>query len=206
MSDLEDKSGGETVFTKGSRGDGEAASKEEVVRLLRESAEIDSLEPGSWEEDMVVQCRSKLAIRPKKSRAVLFYSQYPNGTVDGMSLHGGCPVLEGTKWAANLWVWNAARKEFDHAPFKFGQEEKKAATEGSFTSISALFFNSGQDEQFAGARLFWHDQYFGELGAGESVRVNTNVSHVWNVLDRQGNVLKSWTITKASSEEQHFTV
>ena len=62
MSDLEDKSGGETVFTKGSRGDGEAASKEEVVRLLRESAEIDSLEPGSWEEDMVIQCRSKLAI------------------------------------------------------------------------------------------------------------------------------------------------
>ena len=25
------------------------------------------------------------------------------------SEHGGCPVLEGTKWAANLWVWNGRR-------------------------------------------------------------------------------------------------
>lgn len=25
------------------------------------------------------------------------------------ALHGGCPVLSGTKWAANLWVWNGVR-------------------------------------------------------------------------------------------------
>jgi hypothetical protein len=31
------------------------------------------------------------------------------GRVDEMSMHGGCPVLEGTKWAANLWVWNGRR-------------------------------------------------------------------------------------------------
>ena len=24
-----------------------------------------------------------------------------------LSLHGGCPVEEGVKWAANKWVWNA---------------------------------------------------------------------------------------------------
>ncbi|KAL7576628.1 hypothetical protein ACA910_005566 [Epithemia clementina (nom. ined.)] len=212
MSDLEESWGGETVFSKGERHNNKTdhiEDRDELTRHLRESGEISMLEPGSWEETMTITCRTKLSVRPQKSRAVLFYSQFPNGTVDNSSEHGGCPVLQGTKWAANLWVWNAARKEFDHAPFKFGQEEeeKKVGTsEGSFTSVSALFFNSGQDERFNGARLYWHDQYFGELGVGESVRVNTYVTHVWNVKDRQGNTLHTWTINQASSEEQHFTV
>ena len=25
-----------------------------------------------------------------------------------MATHGGCPILDGQKWAANLWVWNKA--------------------------------------------------------------------------------------------------
>ena len=62
--------------------------------------------PGSWEGRMVQQCRSKLAVRPTKAHAILFYSQHPDGVHDPSSLHGGCPVLEGTKWAANLWIWN----------------------------------------------------------------------------------------------------
>jgi len=55
------------------------------------------LTEGSWEERMVAQCRSRLAIKPNSARAVLFYSQLPNGEEDRSSLHGGCPVLEGTK-------------------------------------------------------------------------------------------------------------
>jgi len=40
----------------------------------------------------------------------VFYSQHPDGSVNPASAHGGCPVLGGqTKWAANLWVWNAQR-------------------------------------------------------------------------------------------------
>lgn len=34
------------------------------------------------------------------------------GRVDEASMHGGCPVLAGTKWAANLWVWNGPRCEY----------------------------------------------------------------------------------------------
>jgi hypothetical protein len=45
-------------------------------------------------------------VRPKKAHAILFYSQNPSGQHDRNSLHGGCPVLAGTKWAANLWIWN----------------------------------------------------------------------------------------------------
>jgi hypothetical protein len=51
---------------------------------------------------MVADCRSRLSIRPHAGRAVLFYSQHPNGEEDTSSLHGGCPVLSGVKWAVSL--------------------------------------------------------------------------------------------------------
>ena len=50
---------------------------------------------------MVVDCRSRLAVKPHAGRAVLFYSQHPNGEIDNSSLHGGCPVLHGEKWAVS---------------------------------------------------------------------------------------------------------
>lgn len=53
---------------------------------------------------MVVDCRSRLAVRPYAGRAVLFYSQHPNGEEDKSSLHGGCPVLSGTKWAVSRLI------------------------------------------------------------------------------------------------------
>ena len=53
---------------------------------------------------MVADCRSRLAIKPHAGRAVLFYSQHPNGEEDRSSLHGGCPVLHGEKWAVSLTV------------------------------------------------------------------------------------------------------
>ena len=31
------------------------------------------------------------------------------GAMDPTSTHGGGPVLRGTKWGANLWVWNDVR-------------------------------------------------------------------------------------------------
>ena len=34
---------------------------------------------GSWQETLTAQCKSKLAVKPKKTRAVLFYSQLPDG-------------------------------------------------------------------------------------------------------------------------------
>jgi len=61
---------------------------------------------GSWEASMVRDCYSKLAVRPRQGDAVLFYNQGPGGTLEGDSEHGGCPVLTGEKWAANIWVWN----------------------------------------------------------------------------------------------------
>ena len=105
LSDVE--KGGETVFLDGRplpdqplRG----ASAADALAAVRERGLIDGLEPGSWQEEMVVQCQTRLAVRPRQGEALLFYSQLPSGHVDRRSKHGGCPVLEGTKWAANLWV------------------------------------------------------------------------------------------------------
>ena len=47
-----------------------------------------------------------LAVYPKKGDALLFYSQTPNAHLDPQSFHGGCPIIKGDKWGANVWVWN----------------------------------------------------------------------------------------------------
>ena len=35
---------------------------------------------------------------------MLFYSYHPNGTMDEASMHTGCPVIKGIKWAAPVWI------------------------------------------------------------------------------------------------------
>jgi hypothetical protein len=94
-------SGGETVFEKawpeGTTDEQKKRPLKETIHELRESGQIDLLEEGSWEEHLTALCRTRLVIRPKSGRAVLFYSQHPNGQVDEASLHGACPVLAGTK-------------------------------------------------------------------------------------------------------------
>ena len=111
MSDLPEDAGGETVFSEvypPELPESERKSVDEALSDLRESGYIEGsgIETDSWEETMVAVCRSRLSVKPSSGRAVLFYSQLPNGEQDFMSMHGGCPVLKGQKWAANLWVWN----------------------------------------------------------------------------------------------------
>ena len=105
MPDLEKGAGGETLFKHAWPLDvpeDERQTRSQALELLRESGDADFLKPNSWEELMVADCRSRLAVRPTSSRAVLFYSQHPNGEEDTSSLHGGCPVLHGEKWAVSI--------------------------------------------------------------------------------------------------------
>jgi len=69
----------------------------------------DLFHADSWEYKMVKKCFEKFSVQPKKFSAILFYSQDAKGRLDHRSLHGGCPVLSGLKWAANVWVWNKCR-------------------------------------------------------------------------------------------------
>uniref|UniRef100_A0A7S2A4Z6 Fe2OG dioxygenase domain-containing protein n=1 Tax=Ditylum brightwellii TaxID=49249 RepID=A0A7S2A4Z6_9STRA len=111
--------GGQTVFPKLKRLTNNT-SADLVERLsqidanrgdakLQDLASKARITRGSWEDQLIRQCQTKFAVPPRKGDAILFYSQKPNGKLDHASLHGACPILSGTKWGANLWVWNACR-------------------------------------------------------------------------------------------------
>ncbi|GMF21213.1 unnamed protein product [Phytophthora lilii] len=57
------------------------------------------------------ECSSGLAVPPLGLHASLFYVQTPEGDVDLMSRHGGCPPHEGTKWGSNSFMWDADTDE-----------------------------------------------------------------------------------------------
>jgi prolyl 4-hydroxylase len=46
-----------------------------------------------------------LKVPPVKGDVIIFYSLHSDGSLDETSLHGACPVEDGTKWAANKWIW-----------------------------------------------------------------------------------------------------
>ncbi|XAR52903.1 Procollagen-proline dioxygenase [Bertholletia excelsa] len=45
-----------------------------------------------------------LKVKPRRGDGLLFYSLFPNGTIDKKSLHGSCPVIKGEKWVATKWL------------------------------------------------------------------------------------------------------
>lgn len=49
-------------------------------------------------------CEAGLKVKPRKGDALLFWSVHPNNTFDRSSLHGGCPVVSGTKFVATKWI------------------------------------------------------------------------------------------------------
>ncbi|KAL7544378.1 hypothetical protein ACHAWF_007763 [Thalassiosira exigua] len=52
------------------------------------------------------ETRDGLKVVPKVGKAVLFYSQLPDGNMDDWSHHAAMPVKKGEKWLMNLWVWD----------------------------------------------------------------------------------------------------
>lgn len=68
-------------------------------------------------------CGRGFAVRPERQKVIIFYNLFPDGSFDEASLHGGCRVLEGTKWSANYWVWNvpqAYKSSYNHQ--RMGEE------------------------------------------------------------------------------------
>ena len=220
---LDEGAGGETVFPRvysPGTAEEDRISEAEGLRLLRQSdATKNVLKKGSWEEKMTALCRTRFSVRPKALRAVLFYSQHPNGTLDPLSYHGGCPVLRGTKLAANLWTWSAIRPEFDGGPIRDGAVvsdddsdsdlSETDQTGGSASSILAIFRNSGRDERFRNAELYYDEAgYFGKLGFDDvPISVNTYSGHVWNIKDQVTKVvLQTFIIPDNSSDDQIFEI
>ncbi|GFP88618.1 probable prolyl 4-hydroxylase 9 [Phtheirospermum japonicum] len=50
-----------------------------------------------------------LKVRPRRGDGLLFYSEFPNRTLDKTSLHGSCPVVKGEKWVATKWIRDKER-------------------------------------------------------------------------------------------------
>ena len=59
----------------------------------------------------MAECPSGLVVPPNAFHATLYYSQTPEDDIDSMSIHGDCPLVEGTKWVLNLFMWNANAEE-----------------------------------------------------------------------------------------------
>ena len=173
LSDVEE--GGETVFPEGKALDGSNKDYAQVLQELKDSGlDLKSIgiKPGSWEERLVVQCRSRLAVKPKKAEAVLFYDQMPMGGQDNAALHGGCPVLKGTKWAANLGVWNG-NVHGDDAPPSTKKGGKGDVPEGQ---VQAEFISTKP-----GFSLYWNDVFFATLEPHQPVKMNTFAGHTFHV-------------------------
>ncbi len=49
-------------------------------------------------------CDTGIKYRPRAGDALLFWSMHPDGSKDKHSLHGGCPVVKGTKWTMTKWI------------------------------------------------------------------------------------------------------
>eukprot|EP01065_Artemidia_motanka_P049770 TRINITY_DN834_c0_g1_i1.p2 TRINITY_DN834_c0_g1~~TRINITY_DN834_c0_g1_i1.p2 ORF type:complete len:364 (+),score=89.87 TRINITY_DN834_c0_g1_i1:66-1157(+) len=48
-------------------------------------------------------CQQGLQCKPLKGAGILFYGMRPDRSLDPYSLHGGCDVVRGKKWAGALW-------------------------------------------------------------------------------------------------------
>lgn len=187
--------GGETVFPAGKALDGTDKSYGEALKEM-ESQDIDlraiGIKPGSWQERLVVECRSKLAVRPVKAQAVLFYNQLPEGGQDNASLHGGCPVLEGVKWAANLWVWNGNVHGDEHT----SQVEEE--DDGSLT-VNFLSTNKGYS-------LYWEDTFFAALQPGVPKSMNTFDGHTFHIFEgttekEKGKLVATYVMKKRANRK-----
>jgi hypothetical protein len=215
MTDMPENGGGETVFSQAWPTNidiNERKSQSDALIELRQSGDAKraGIKENSWEERMVATCRSRMAIRPHSGRAVLFYSQLPNGQQDMMSTHGGCPVLEGDKWAANLWVWNTPRQGFDGSPVRqdlidAGYIENVDPSSTQAKKVKAIFKNSRQDPTMKDAVLYYDEaMYWGKLGFNDPPLLSdTFEGHRWNVKVND-IVVQSWVIS--NSKEQEFTI
>lgn len=125
-----------------------------------------------WELGLTEQCYTKLAVRPVQLGAALFYHQDPmTGKLIDEAEHGACPSMTGTKWGANLWLWNTHRH---------------LSQSKSSEPVAGEFFNDGQVDM----DLAWSTDdgakwvHFATAVPGSSFTANTFEGHWWRFTER----------------------
>jgi prolyl 4-hydroxylase len=73
----------------------------------------DDLEGGetSFPKFLNAHTFLELKVKPEIGKAVLFYSQLPDGNMDEFSQHKAHVVRQNYKWLINLWVWDPVRMD-----------------------------------------------------------------------------------------------
>lgn len=74
-----------------------------LLLYLNEGMEGGATQFPRW---VNAETRNGLDVEPKIGKAVLFYSQLPDGNMDDWSHHAAMPVRVGEKWLMNLWTWD----------------------------------------------------------------------------------------------------
>mmetsp|Transcript_7129 Transcript_7129/g.13174 ORF Transcript_7129/g.13174 Transcript_7129/m.13174 type:complete len:584 (+) Transcript_7129:232-1983(+) len=172
--------GGQTGFPEA---EGDTSELEKSMEKAREM-----FKPNSWEMQATEKCFGRFSVKPAKGRAILFYSLQPNGRGDSMSMHTGCPVLEGQKWAANLWIWNKDRD------FEVDQKKRVPMT---------VTFVNRMDET---ALISWvtnprHVQ--GEIAPNKAIKMSTYDTDSFVFRDETRKyVLAKWTADLKKGEDQ----
>ncbi|CAL8137930.1 unnamed protein product [Orchesella dallaii] len=67
----------------------------------------------------------RTVIQPVKGSGVMWFNLNSDGTINYNVLHGGCPVLYGTKWIANKWIRSNDQMFIKRCPKKRGQDNWK---------------------------------------------------------------------------------
>lgn len=47
-----------------------------------------------------------VSTKPEKGSAIFWVNLHPTGERDELTIHGGCPVLVGSKWITNKWIYS----------------------------------------------------------------------------------------------------
>jgi len=199
LSDHGTKDGGETVFTEADSGDpGKFDEMTQALKEFRSSTESTMFEEGSWQESLVATCRSRFSVQPKRSRALLFYSQNPDGLEDLSSKYAECPLFSGTKYVAKVWVWSTPREGslgYPKNPRYVGQfSEERDEEEDQLNRKLVVFRNSGENPAFQNAQLYLGNHFYSSLGFdAPAVKVKSYEGHVWHV-KVNGEIVQSFTI------------
>lgn len=150
--------------------------------------------PTSWEYSVHDQCRKRFTVRPQRLEALIFYVQKPNGLPDTQALHASCPIVQGEKMIAAMWIWNGPKVGSWTRNLDTGRYEKPSilAVSASFEVLDLLY-----------AKLYWEDQVWEELWPGRPVKVNTYAGQTWRILIGE-QVIASWVMASDQPRQRYI--
>jgi len=188
--------GGETVFPKSTE-----TMPANDYRVEDFNRIVDTLlQVNGTAHKLAHQCRTGFRVAPKRGDAILFYNQLPGGAVDHASLHGACPVIEGEKWGANLWIWNAQCWTPEREPGYFDPKVPRAdARQGAFTNtlpttVDSYWVKNNEDEE-----------YLGPVEAGDVYNTNSFTGHTF-VFKQGTREVGRYTMTRTKETQTYQIV